>query len=444
MPDKLQGPMCSTRCGPGWIDDGTLCVAQSSSPAITGTQARRHASAQSTSNRTFRTSIVGLGLGFAHGDPVPKKPMMASRGMIPLIEAGRTSFKALIWTTAKWTVLRVESQNFAASATRWERMFSPLVGQRLGHTGRPFFPVVDAHGTVVGYIARRIKPGHLHSNAQGRGTYVGRGVKPKPGCALMGGGDLADVLLDIHGDVLSIKTYDRANQPSMVFEVLSMAVGLAAGLVRGGLKSLLRRGLKRAAGAAGSRLGLLARLRLSIAGKFARGGGQRIQILHGISEEGRRAFASQTRKTLKFSGPADDFGRAVYLTRDPQVAQGIAKTRGGGSMLRAEIDTAELGRIVDVRPGGMHRKLWDDFMNQPVFKGGQSPGEIITSGRAGYRGQFFDDFLKKNGLQDADTILGPIGDAWTSGPALSFVSEQIAVRSEAVARRLAELLAKSL
>ena len=32
MADETSGPMCSTRCGPGWIDDGTLCRAASQCP----------------------------------------------------------------------------------------------------------------------------------------------------------------------------------------------------------------------------------------------------------------------------------------------------------------------------------------------------------------------------------------------------------------------------
>jgi hypothetical protein len=36
MTEKLSHPMCSTRCGPGYIDYGTLCVNQSSVPGLSG------------------------------------------------------------------------------------------------------------------------------------------------------------------------------------------------------------------------------------------------------------------------------------------------------------------------------------------------------------------------------------------------------------------------
>ncbi len=36
MTETLAGPMCSTRCGPGWIDDGTLCRVASARPGTTG------------------------------------------------------------------------------------------------------------------------------------------------------------------------------------------------------------------------------------------------------------------------------------------------------------------------------------------------------------------------------------------------------------------------
>jgi hypothetical protein len=39
MPEKIPHPMCSTRCGPDYIDDGTLCLSKSCSPQPTGTSA---------------------------------------------------------------------------------------------------------------------------------------------------------------------------------------------------------------------------------------------------------------------------------------------------------------------------------------------------------------------------------------------------------------------
>lgn len=38
MAEQLRGPMCSTRCGRGWIDDGTMCLNRSYLPGATGRQ----------------------------------------------------------------------------------------------------------------------------------------------------------------------------------------------------------------------------------------------------------------------------------------------------------------------------------------------------------------------------------------------------------------------
>ncbi len=40
MPETIGGPMCSTRCGPGWIDDGTMCLAQSSTWTPSGAKSQ--------------------------------------------------------------------------------------------------------------------------------------------------------------------------------------------------------------------------------------------------------------------------------------------------------------------------------------------------------------------------------------------------------------------
>src|SRR5215471_14005577 len=36
MGETIRGPMCSTRCGPGWIDDGTRCLSRSYAPKPSG------------------------------------------------------------------------------------------------------------------------------------------------------------------------------------------------------------------------------------------------------------------------------------------------------------------------------------------------------------------------------------------------------------------------
>jgi hypothetical protein len=58
MPERNSGPMCSTRCGPGWIDDGTMCLARSDAWAPTGAGNQTTPPAQSTANCSAR-DILG-------------------------------------------------------------------------------------------------------------------------------------------------------------------------------------------------------------------------------------------------------------------------------------------------------------------------------------------------------------------------------------------------
>lgn len=50
MGDQTRGPMCSTRCGPGWIDDGTMCRTRSYPCGPTGLNQKK--------NDDFRVSLL--------------------------------------------------------------------------------------------------------------------------------------------------------------------------------------------------------------------------------------------------------------------------------------------------------------------------------------------------------------------------------------------------
>jgi hypothetical protein len=351
-------------------------------------------------------------------------------------------FKALIWTASKkeWTTLEFHNQRFEDYATPWEKSFSPLAGKQLVKVGKPFFPVVDGMGTVVAYISLDVKACYLHTDATGRTFYAGR-ARPRAGWKIQPGGEAAEVLLDVDGEALSVKLYDYPCEPSYLADLIQLAGAVGVGILRAGLKSLVRTAARRAASEGGARLAGLPPLLLSRAGKFAKGSGQKVTLYHGLGKDGRELLARE--KAFRFSGPDDDFAKAVYVSRDPKVGRDFMRLRGGNSVAHADVKTQDLGRIVDVRPGGMHRELWEQYMNTPVIPKGETPAQIIAS-RAGHRGHFFDDFLKKNELQDVDTVIGPIGDAWTSGPAINFVSEQIAIRSDTVARAVARAFAESL
>lgn len=50
MVEKTRGPMCSTRCGPGWVDDGTMCLSRSYDWGPIGVGHQTMPPAQSTAN----------------------------------------------------------------------------------------------------------------------------------------------------------------------------------------------------------------------------------------------------------------------------------------------------------------------------------------------------------------------------------------------------------
>ena len=210
-----------------------------------------------------------------------------------------------MWAASKkgWTTLEFQNQRFEDYATPWEKSFSPLAGKQLAKVGKPFFPVVDGMGTVVGYISLDVKACYLHADATGRTFYAGM-ARPRPGYRAECGGDAAEVLLDVNGEVLSVKVYDYPCEPSYLADLIQLAGAVGVGILRAGLKSLVRTVARRAASEGGARLAGLPPLLLSLAGKFAKGSGQKVTLYHGLGKEGRELLARE--KPFRFSGPDDD------------------------------------------------------------------------------------------------------------------------------------------
>jgi hypothetical protein len=145
-------------------------------------------------------------------------------------------------------------------------------------------------------------------------------------------------------------------------------------------------------------------------------------------------------------GGHQDFGRGFYLTVDrwrPVYADVRTGQRGGGlrHVLQFDGPVRDLGTVVDIRPGGSPRAQWDAFRDQPPIPGMDLPGMRTTREFLGglgveQRGVFFERFLAQIGMTDADTIVGPLGDATTKGISGGGETVQVAIRSQEVADRL--------
>jgi len=176
-----------------------------------------------------------------------------------------------------------------------------------------------------------------------------------------------------------------------------------------------------------------------------------ITLYHGTRQPGG---VSKGIDVARSPGAGQDFGQGFSVTQDLEVAEQAAGMRpepGGTGMrtvLRWDIPKSKLGKIVDIRPGGKERALYEAWLKEPpsvaVGTGlGSTPGfrtneEYLSSYGVEHRGAEFDIFLKANNLADADTIIGDIGTPTTSGGAAleHRVSTQITIRSQKVADEL--------
>jgi hypothetical protein len=187
--------------------------------------------------------------------------------------------------------------------------------------------------------------------------------------------------------------------------------------------------------------------------RMAEGSDETITLYHGTDQrgfEGLGGIDDGRISVTRSSGEHQDFSQGFYLSEDVSVAESAAGLRGGqreGGMqhiLRYDIQADDLGVIVDVRSGGVHRELWDAYLDtqfQPLV-GMRSHREYLTGLGVEQRGIFFEEFLESIGKQNADTIMGPIGESVTVGAVTSIngQSTQVVIRSQRVADRLNEIM----
>ena len=153
------------------------------------------------------------------------------------------------------------------------------------------------------------------------------------------------------------------------------------------------------------------------------------------------------------SGHGDDFGAGLYLTSGVANAETYAAKFGQerGAIFPFVMRRRDMGLVVDVRPGGVHRAAWEAFVvqNQHLFaEGVMTPGMMraMREGRLpafheldghGNRGQVFEAFLVHLSvatgdptLARPDLVLGELGGPFTSGVG---VGDQQAARTSVVA-----------
>lgn len=183
---------------------------------------------------------------------------------------------------------------------------------------------------------------------------------------------------------------------------------------------------------------------------------ERIRMFHGTTNEGYESLGGGGKGKISVahsSGENQDFGRGFYLSEDVSVAQSAAKPRtskelgGAQQILAFEVSVKELGVLVDVRRDGPHRAQWEAFLNEPAFP--EVPSYKVTVREHLSRGQgmeqrgtYFEKFLDRIGMKNADTIVGPIGDVVTSGAVQSKRGEstQIVIRTQAIADKLNKMI----
>lgn len=182
---------------------------------------------------------------------------------------------------------------------------------------------------------------------------------------------------------------------------------------------------------------------------------KRLKLFHGSSQKGFEGLHRGRIDVRASTHENQDFGHGFYMSEDIAVAEQAASSRnlarGGGMqhIMSWDIAESELGTIVDIRPGGAQRQLWEQFLKQRPSVAKLSPrlaGEKNFATNRAYlesigseqRGVVFEEFLKQNDLSDADVIMGEIGGAATTGAAAptSGPSTQIVIRSQRIADKL--------
>ena len=108
--------------------------------------------------------------------------------------------------------------------------------------------------------------------------------------------------------------------------------------------------------------------------------------------------------------------------------------------MTAECVKNKLGKVVDIRAGKPYGEAWKRFLESPSWVEGHSFGELGAN-MSKSRPAIFEEFLRREGLTDVDTIIGPLGDDLTAGAVkVDGVTDQIVIRSQEVADELKKII----
>jgi hypothetical protein len=198
-------------------------------------------------------------------------------------------------------------------------------------------------------------------------------------------------------------------------------------------------------------------------------------LYHGTTRAGREQIE---REGISLEGRVhdnQDLGPAFYLTEDRATGEHYATTRqrqvdadanippgqgSPGEVMEFRIPREALGVIVDVREGGEHRALWEEFLSRPpsetVFSASDKaryPGlaemmdlqfpttqECLESPVGVARGVGFEHFLERYNLAHADFVIGDLGGKLQLGGIYLSPREQFAARSPKAIAALNEVM----
>jgi hypothetical protein len=185
--------------------------------------------------------------------------------------------------------------------------------------------------------------------------------------------------------------------------------------------------------------------------------GSVVSVFHGTTAE-LKDFGGLTGGKINVAkgSSVQDLGRGFYLATDKasaeryaertarHSAESLAKNKelqgGATHVMQWDIPVEKLGNVVDVRPGGNFAKEWEAYLDSPL--GGVDLPMVPRTRKAfiynnDARGDIFNDFLRKIGKSNADTVIAPLGVEPFTGIGQG---TQICVRSQKVADVLNEIM----
>jgi len=164
-----------------------------------------------------------------------------------------------------------------------------------------------------------------------------------------------------------------------------------------------------------------------------------VWLYHGTNEEGALGLSRGASVDATMTrGLGDDFGQALYFSEEPGVAINATERKAGDSHLWIiKAKRSDLGKVVDILPGGEHNSLWENFLKSASRPGSsQTWGDLYNKVSFEARGEIFEYFLRSYGLE-ADVVFGPLAEGAVQGG-----TSQVAIRSQDILKRITSAASK--